>query len=212
MKTNQTISFTSTAPGSASVGGATYTPTATATSGLAVTFTLDGTSTGCTLSGGVVSFTAVGTCVVDANQAGNATYNAAAQLQQSFNVAGLTITSDQYSSAGNNGPRLTFGGIGATGTNSVTVTVCSVNSFPCSGGNTLSSVATGTSPSNPWTTGQTSRNAAIVYGTTYYAQATQGAPDEPPSSHSHRRNLDLRQSRWRTVERPRRSTRATRQP
>ena len=53
-------------------GGATYTPTATATSGLAVTITLDGTSTGCTLNAGVVGFTAGGTCVVDANQAGNA--------------------------------------------------------------------------------------------------------------------------------------------
>ena len=41
-KGNQTISFTSTAPGSAAVGGATYTATATATSGLAVTFTIDG--------------------------------------------------------------------------------------------------------------------------------------------------------------------------
>ena len=42
VKNNQTITFTSTAPGNASVGGATYTPTAIATSGLAVTITLDG--------------------------------------------------------------------------------------------------------------------------------------------------------------------------
>ena len=85
-KGNQTITFTSTNPSPVTVGGATYTPTATATSGLTVTFTLDGTSTGCTLGGGVVSFTAVGTCVVDANQAGNANYNAAPQVQQSFTV------------------------------------------------------------------------------------------------------------------------------
>ena len=86
VKSNQTISFTSTNPSPVTVGGATYTPTATATSGLAVTITLDGTSTGCTLSGGVVSFTAVGTCVVDANQAGNANWNAAPQVQQSITV------------------------------------------------------------------------------------------------------------------------------
>ena len=85
-KGNQTISFTSTNPSPTTVGGATYTPTATATSGLAVAFTLDGTSTGCTLSGGVVTFTAVGTCRIDANQAGNANYNAAPQVQQSITV------------------------------------------------------------------------------------------------------------------------------
>ena len=95
-KRNQTITFTSTPPTSNPVGGASYTPTATATSGLAVAFTLDGTSTGCTLTAGVVNFTAAGTCVVDANQGGNGTWNAAPQVQQSFSV-GLTITSDQYS-------------------------------------------------------------------------------------------------------------------
>ncbi len=85
---NQTESFTSANPSPVTVGGATYTPTATATSGLAVTITLDGTSTGCSLSAGVVSFTAVGTCKVDANQAGNALWNAAAQVQQSIVVRG----------------------------------------------------------------------------------------------------------------------------
>ena len=68
------------------VGGATYTPTATATSGLTVAITVDGTSTGCSISGGVVSFTAAGTCTLDANQAGNANYNAAPQVQQTFTV------------------------------------------------------------------------------------------------------------------------------
>ena len=92
MKHSQTITFTSTAPGSASAGGATYTPTATATSGLAVTITLDGSSTGCSINAGVVSFTSAGSCVLDANQAGNATYYAAPQVQQSFAVTGLTIT------------------------------------------------------------------------------------------------------------------------
>jgi uncharacterized repeat protein (TIGR01451 family) len=64
------------------VGGG-YSPSAKASSGLPVTFTLDGTSTGCSLSGGVVSFTGVGTCVVNANQAGDATYAPAPQEQRS---------------------------------------------------------------------------------------------------------------------------------
>jgi hypothetical protein len=88
--TSQTITFTSTAPTDAQVGDGTYTPTATATSGLPVIIALDGTSTGCALASGVVSFTAPGTCVIDANQPGDATYSAAPQVQQSFTVSGTT--------------------------------------------------------------------------------------------------------------------------
>ena len=81
--TSQTISYSTTAPGSATVGGATYTPAAMATSGLPVTITLDAGSTGCSISGGgVVSFTGIGVCAIDANQGGNGTYGAAPQVQQ----------------------------------------------------------------------------------------------------------------------------------
>ena len=89
----QTISFTSTAPAEAVAGGATYTPTATATSGLTVTLTIDAaTSSVCAISAGVVSFTAAGTCTVDANQAGDANYTAAAQVQQTFTVGKASQT------------------------------------------------------------------------------------------------------------------------
>jgi hypothetical protein len=40
----------------------------------------------CSASSGIVSFTGVGTCVIDANQAGDADYDAAGQQQQSFTV------------------------------------------------------------------------------------------------------------------------------
>lgn len=85
-KQTQKISFTSTAPAHPIVNGFPYTVTASASSGLPVTLTLDGSSTGCTLSGASVSFTAAGTCMIDANQAGNATYNAAPQADQSLAV------------------------------------------------------------------------------------------------------------------------------
>ena len=88
VKINQTINFTSTAPTNAEVGGATYTPTATATSGLPVAFTIDASASSvCSISVGVVSFNAVGTCVINANQSGDASYFAAPQVQQSFAVA-----------------------------------------------------------------------------------------------------------------------------
>ena len=86
--TPQTVTFTSSAPTNAVVGGATYTPIATGgASGEPVVITVDGTSTAvCFISGGVVSFFGVGTCTLDANQAGNASYSAATQVQQSFSV------------------------------------------------------------------------------------------------------------------------------
>jgi hypothetical protein len=86
--TPQSTSFTSTPPAAATVGGASYTVTATATSGLAVSFSITAGSAGvCSISGTTVSFTGAGTCTVDADQAGNASYAAAAQVQQSFTVS-----------------------------------------------------------------------------------------------------------------------------
>ncbi|GAA0707131.1 hypothetical protein [Dokdonella soli] len=93
-KASQTITYTSTPPGSAKVGGATYNVTATGgASGNPVTFTIDATASSvCTISGSAVSFTGAGTCVIDANQAGNANYNAAPQNPQSFAVGPGTPT------------------------------------------------------------------------------------------------------------------------
>lgn len=66
--------------------GRQHTPTATATSGLPVTLTLDASSTGCTFNGGVLSFDSLGTCVVNANQPGDATHPAAPQVQRSISI------------------------------------------------------------------------------------------------------------------------------
>ena len=66
-----------------------YTPTATATSGLPVTFSIDSSSTAgaCSISGGVVTFTGSGTCTVDADQPGNGSWQAAPQVQQIITVS-----------------------------------------------------------------------------------------------------------------------------
>jgi hypothetical protein len=83
---SQTIAFTSANPTPVHVGDPPYAPQATATSGLAVTFSLDAASTGCTLVAGVVNFTAMGQCVINANESGNATWAAAPQVSQSIVV------------------------------------------------------------------------------------------------------------------------------
>jgi hypothetical protein len=83
----QTIVFSSSPPGGAQVSGSSYAPTGTATSGLDVAFTVDGGSSSvCSISGGIVSFQSVGPCVINANQAGDANFLAASQVQQSFSV------------------------------------------------------------------------------------------------------------------------------
>jgi hypothetical protein len=83
----QAIAFTTTAPTDATVIG-TYTPTATGgASGNLVTFSIDpGSASVCSVSSGVVTFNAVGTCKIDADQQGNSTYGDAPQVSQTIAV------------------------------------------------------------------------------------------------------------------------------
>ncbi len=79
----QAITFTSSPPASAAPGD-TYQVTATGGgSGDPVTFTIDPASASvCSASGAAVTFNQAGTCIIDANQAGNASYQPASQAQQ----------------------------------------------------------------------------------------------------------------------------------
>ena len=90
-KVAQTITFGA-AP-SVVVGG-TGTVSATATSGLAVTYSTTSPTCSVNATTGVVTGISAGTCTIAADQAGNATYNAAAQATQSFTVtaAGFALT------------------------------------------------------------------------------------------------------------------------
>jgi hypothetical protein len=84
----QSISFTTSAPTDARVGEDTYSPQASATSGLPVTITIDSSSSAiCSIVLGVVRFKAVGACVIDANQVGSVDYASASQVQQRVAVA-----------------------------------------------------------------------------------------------------------------------------
>src|SRR5262249_47504629 len=83
-KTNQTITFGALA--GQTYGVAPFTVSATASSGLAVTFTSP-TTTVCTVSGSTVTIKTGGTCTIQAAQVGNSSYNAAPNVSQSFAVA-----------------------------------------------------------------------------------------------------------------------------
>jgi predicted outer membrane repeat protein len=135
-KGSQTIIFTSTPPSDATVGGPTYTVTATGgASGNAVTFTSKA-STVCTVSLGVVSFIKPGTCTIYANQAGNADYSVAPRLGQTFVVGKgsqtIIFTSTPPSNATLGGPTYTVTATGGASGNAVTFTsatprVCTIS-------------------------------------------------------------------------------------
>ena len=99
-KAPQTITFTSSAPSSATVGS-TYAVTATGgSSGNVIIFT---TNSVCTVSGAKVHFISVGRCVIEANQAGDTDYLAAIEAQQTIAVGKgsqtITFTSKPPSDA-----------------------------------------------------------------------------------------------------------------
>jgi hypothetical protein len=137
VKGDQTITFSSTAPSSAVVAGATYTPTATSTGGGTVGFTIDGASSAvCSIAAGVVSFQGVGTCKVLADQAGNANWNAAPQNFQTFSVGKgaqvVSITSNAPTNAVVDGSTYTVTATGGAGTSSVLLTIDSTSTGICS--------------------------------------------------------------------------------
>ncbi|HXD82841.1 MAG TPA: hypothetical protein VN599_00250 [Rudaea sp.] len=134
-RATQTITFTSTAPTNAMYNGPAYTVTATADSGLPVTLAISGASAPvCALSGSssgsLVTFTAPGTCLIDADQVGDGTYAPAPQAHQSFavgpGVQTLSITAPTSIELANGPATMT-----ATASSGLPVTVTSTTPTIC---------------------------------------------------------------------------------
>ncbi len=133
----QTITFTSVAPSAAVFDGPTYTVSATASSGLLVTLGVDSSASSvCSLVGSIVSFIGVGACTIDANQAGNLTYAAAPEVQQSFTVNPATPSTPTITNIPGSGvaiygetfvPSVSTTGDGTTSVTSSTLSVCTVS-------------------------------------------------------------------------------------
>ena len=208
----QAITFTSTAPTNAVVGGPTYTPTATGgASGSPVTFSIDASATGvCSIAGGVVSFTGAGSCVIDANQAGSDNFNAAPQVQQTFTVGkgaqAITFTSTAPTTAVPGGPTYTPTATGGPSGNPVifsidasATSVCSITggvvSFTGAGSCVIDANQAGNANFNPApqarqtvTVGKRAQTitftskaptGAVIGGPTYTPTATGGASGNP---------------------------------
>lgn len=116
-KANQSISFGSLA--NKTLGSGTVTLSATASSGLTVTFTT-ADSTYCTVSGTTLTLVAAGTCTVRADQSGDTNFNAATQVPQTFTIAtSLTITTPSSGLSGtyNTAYTLNLSSSGGAGSN-----------------------------------------------------------------------------------------------
>jgi outer membrane protein OmpA-like peptidoglycan-associated protein len=163
-KLANTITVTSAAP-SGPVVGATYTPVATATSGLAVAVSTS-TSDICSVTAGVVTFKNVGTCVVKFDEPGNSTYDVATTKTQSITVTQATavITPDASQSGAVTGGSLTSS---ATSTSGNTVVVAGTTPLVCTvSGGVVSYIGAGT--------------CSLTYndvGNSDYAAATQATLD-----------------------------------
>ncbi|HET9418465.1 MAG TPA: Ig-like domain-containing protein, partial [Chthoniobacterales bacterium] len=101
-KQDQTITFPPIS--TKTYGDADFDPGATASSGLAVTYTTSGQ---CTIVSNKVHITAAGSCIVTANQSGNGQYNPARPVSQSFSIlkAGTTTTSSLLANSPNPTPQ-----------------------------------------------------------------------------------------------------------
>jgi hypothetical protein len=122
----QTITFN---PIPAQIVGTTLTVSATATSGLAVTFSVVPNGN-CSVSGNTVTFLNVGNCGVVAAQSGNASYQAAPNVGQIIQVNNPTAQSISFGAIATQtvGTPLT---VSATATSGLTVTFASITTNVC---------------------------------------------------------------------------------
>jgi hypothetical protein len=167
-KAPQTITFAN--PGSQSLGTS-PTLTATATSGLTVSFSSSTTGVCTATSGGALTFVATGMCTINADQAGSSAWLAAPTVTQTFTVVSQTYTVT-YNGNGNTGGAAPTDGTAYSAGATVTVL-----------GNTAGLTKTGSSFSG-WNTAANGSGMGYSAGTTFtinanttlYAQWTANAP------------------------------------
>lgn len=128
--------------------GATQTVAPTSSSGLSVTLTSRSPST-CTVSGFVITGIAVGSCGLEADQAGDATYAAAGQVIKAINIVAVPKTAQAISFAVPSA--MTVGGptqtVAPTASSGLAVTLRSGNTSICTvAGFVITAVWNGTCP------------------------------------------------------------------
>jgi hypothetical protein len=182
-KINQTITFGALA--GKTYGDAPFTLTATATSGLPVSFQI--VSGPATVSGSTLTITGAGAVTVRAAQAGDATRNAAPNVDQSFNVAKATPTVNvgggtfNYDGAahGASATATGIGGAAVTGTSAFTYTPGGADAPVNAGDYGVSASFTSSDPNYNDATGAgaiTIKKATATINVTPYNVTYDGAP------------------------------------
>jgi hypothetical protein len=164
-KQNQTITFNTISDKTFGDAAFTLSASDTTTSGLAITYTVDlTTSASCQISSRTVTILRAGICTINANQLGNSNFNAASQVQRSFNIARAAQSVFSLSStAGTFLTNLQLTTSGGTDTGTVSFTVSATGTANCSIINSES--LTSTSAGN-------CQVVATKLGTTNYLTAT----------------------------------------
>jgi len=170
--TPQTITFNN--PGAQTVGTP-LTLSATASSGLTVSFTSPTISV-CTVSGTTATFLTAGTCTIQARQPGNSTYAAASSVTQSFavNTATQQLQTITFNDPGTQtvGTPLT---LSATASSGLTVSFASSTTSICTvSGTTGTFVAAGTCTIQATQAGNSEYNAATPVNQSFTVNASSG--------------------------------------
>ena len=115
-------------------GDSAFTVSATASSGLPVSFTASGQ---CTVSGNTVTLTGAGSCTITASQPGKDNYNAAPSVDQTFNIAkaAATITLSDLAQTYDGSPKSATVTTSPAGLSEVSITYDGSATAPTSAGN-----------------------------------------------------------------------------
>jgi outer membrane protein OmpA-like peptidoglycan-associated protein len=169
----QTITFGTLA--GKTFGDTAFTVSATASSGLTVSFA--STTTGvCTVSGTTVTIVAAGTCAIRASQAGDASTAAAANVDQSFTVAQAAQTISFGALSGKTYGDAAFA-VSATASSGLTVSFASTTTGVCTvSGTTVTIVTAGSCTIRATQAGDGNYLAATAFDRSFtIAQAAQSA-------------------------------------
>ncbi len=175
---------------------ATYTPSASATSGDKVDIYLNSSSTGCALSDGKVTFNGNGVCVIDFTDSGNGAFAAAKEVTQSITVGSgnpkaqgaitLTTTSVDF------GHSLVLSTSGGSGNGAVSYAVTTQGTANCSiSGDVLTSTRAGTCVVTAYKAADGTYSAATSLATTVTVNA--------PAPSVTRIDTSLRPGHWTTA-------------
>ena len=165
----QTITFAN--PGAQNFGTS-PTLTATADSGLTPVFTSSTTSVCTITTGGLLTFVEVGTCTINADQAGNGSYLAATQVSRSFTVNAVVPSAPTIGTATAGNAQASVAFTAPANNGGAAITLYTVTSSP--GG------LTGTGAGSPITVSGLTNGTAY----TFTVRATNGAGAGTPSSAS----------------------------